>query len=118
MAQIEHHTGHSAPLQSLIRSYSIHLFLQVVSHDITTAPTVYSVDDQMFVPGTEYAARVRSSPNLVFYKGQWSDWSSEVHWKIESAMTGENLKKYTAYLSFTEPLKSSMVIFFYLVLTT
>ncbi|XP_018537283.1 interleukin-21 receptor [Lates calcarifer] len=66
---------------------------EVVSHDITTAPTVYSVDDQMFVPGTEYAARVRSSPNLVFYKGQWSDWSSEVHWKIESAMTATSSTK-------------------------
>ncbi|XP_056222561.1 interleukin-21 receptor [Seriola aureovittata] len=56
----------------------------VMSHDINTDRTSYSVDDQVFVSATEYAARVRSSPNLAFYKGQWSDWSPEVHWRTES----------------------------------
>ncbi|XP_041829488.1 interleukin-21 receptor [Melanotaenia boesemani] len=48
----------------------------------------YSVNDEKFVPDTDYAARVRSSPNMVHYTGQWSDWSSEVLWKTEPAVEG------------------------------
>ncbi|XP_038591024.1 interleukin-21 receptor isoform X2 [Micropterus salmoides] len=70
--------------------YQLHYYKRgdkhnVVSHDINTDSTNYSVDDYEFVPDTEYAARVRSSPNEAFYMGEWSDWSSEVHWKTESA---------------------------------
>ncbi|MEQ2271308.1 hypothetical protein XENORESO_002411 [Xenotaenia resolanae] len=34
----------------------------------------HSVEDENFEPDTEYAAKVRSSPNMGHYKGQWSDW--------------------------------------------
>ena len=60
------------------------------SHIINSDDLNYSVDDVKFVPDTEYAARVRSSPNQAHYKGQWSEWSSEVHWKMEAAVTGES----------------------------
>lgn len=73
-----------------ITSYAVYFF-QVVPREINTDRRNYSVDDQKFVPDTEYAARVRSSPNQYSYKGQWSDWSSEVHWKTESA--GESPQK-------------------------
>lgn len=69
--------------------YSI-CFFQVKSHDIYTDSKHYSVDDDNFVPDMEYSARVRSSPNLVFYQGEWSEWSSEVHWRTESAVDGES----------------------------
>ncbi|XP_029382919.1 interleukin-21 receptor isoform X2 [Echeneis naucrates] len=62
---------------------------EVMSRDIYIDQTNYSVDDPIFAPDTEYIARVRSSPNLAFYKGQWSDWSPEVHWKTESAMSDQ-----------------------------
>uniref|UniRef100_A0A8D3AM89 Fibronectin type-III domain-containing protein n=1 Tax=Scophthalmus maximus TaxID=52904 RepID=A0A8D3AM89_SCOMX len=78
--------------------YQLHYFKRdkkVISHDINTDRTKFSVDDRAFVPDTVYAARVRSSPNLAFYKGQWSDWSSEVHWNTESSMSGESLPKNT-----------------------
>ncbi|KAF3834369.1 hypothetical protein F7725_025573 [Dissostichus mawsoni] len=45
-----------------------------------------SVDDQHFDPDTEYAARVRTSPDQQHYKGEWSDWSPEVYWKTEAAV--------------------------------
>ncbi|KAG7226343.1 hypothetical protein INR49_013754 [Caranx melampygus] len=60
---------------------------KVMSRDINTVTTDFSVDDHILVPDTEYTARVRSSPNLAFYKGQWSDWSPEVHWKTEPAIS-------------------------------
>ncbi|XP_078147065.1 interleukin-21 receptor [Centroberyx gerrardi] len=46
----------------------------------------YSLRDVNFKPGTDYSARVRSTPNLStpsYYMGQWSEWSSEVYWKTE-----------------------------------
>ncbi|MEQ2240546.1 hypothetical protein ILYODFUR_016160 [Ilyodon furcidens] len=46
---------------------------------------MHSVEDENFDPDTEYAAKVRSSPNMGHYKGQWSDWSSEVLWRTEAA---------------------------------
>ncbi|XP_060951434.1 interleukin-21 receptor [Limanda limanda] len=58
---------------------------EVVSRDIYTERTNYSVDNDVFVLDAEYTASVRSSPNLVFYRGEWSDWSAEVHWKTGSA---------------------------------
>lgn len=57
-----------------------------MSHEINTDSMEFSVDDQQFAPYTDYAARVRTSPNQASYKGQWSDWSSEVHWTMESAV--------------------------------
>ncbi|KAI9536804.1 hypothetical protein NQZ68_031112 [Dissostichus eleginoides] len=45
-----------------------------------------SVDDQHFDTDTEYAARVRTSPDQQHYKGEWSDWSPEVYWKTEAAV--------------------------------
>lgn len=60
-------------------------------HDINTDSMNYSMDDHEFVPDTDYAARVRSSPNGAFFKGEWSDWSSEVHWRTEAALNGESL---------------------------
>lgn len=61
---------------------------KVRSFDIITASTNYSVDDEKFEADTEYTARVRSSPDQNIYMGQWSDWSSEVHWKTEAAING------------------------------
>ncbi|XP_031699622.1 interleukin-21 receptor [Anarrhichthys ocellatus] len=58
---------------------------RLLSHEINTNSLNYSVDDENFEPDTKYAARVRSSPNQAYYKGQWSDWSSEVYWGTESA---------------------------------
>lgn len=57
---------------------------------INTDNLSFPVHDDKFVADTEYAARVRSSPNQVHYKGEWSDWSSEVHWKSESAVNRES----------------------------
>lgn len=57
---------------------------------INTDSLSFSVRDAKLVADTEYAARVRSSPNQVHYKGEWSDWSSEVHWKSEPAVNGES----------------------------
>lgn len=44
-----------------------------------------------FVSDTEYAARVRSSPNMDHYKGQWSAWSSEVLWRTALAVSDGKL---------------------------
>ncbi|XP_076616710.1 interleukin-21 receptor [Chaetodon auriga] len=71
--------------------YQLHYYKRgdkhnVTSHDININSLNFSVDDEKLVPDAEYAARVRSSPNLAFYKGHWSDWSSEVHWKTDSAV--------------------------------
>ncbi|XP_054455449.1 interleukin-21 receptor [Anoplopoma fimbria] len=58
----------------------------MLSPEINTDFLYYYLDNRIFDPHTEYAARVRSSPNLASYKGQWSDWSSEVYWKTVSAV--------------------------------
>ncbi|KAM6951007.1 interleukin-21 receptor [Aplochiton taeniatus] len=39
-----------------------------------------------FMADTEYTARVRSSPNQGHYKGEWSEWSSAVHWKTDGVI--------------------------------
>ncbi|XP_034716867.1 interleukin-21 receptor isoform X1 [Etheostoma cragini] len=71
--------------------YQLHYYKRgdkhnVLSHELNTESKNSSVDDQNFVPDTKYSARVRSSPNQAIYKGQWSDWSSEIHWETESAV--------------------------------
>lgn len=40
----------------------------------------------VFESDTDYAARVRSTPNMDHYKGQWSAWSSEVLWRTAPAV--------------------------------
>lgn len=69
-------------------------FFQVTSQDIHRFNRHFSVDDENFAPGTKYAARVRSRPDLSVFKGQWSDWSSEVYWKTlgEPAVDGKSSK--------------------------
>ena len=67
----------------------LHIFLQVI-HVINIGSTKFSMDDKSLEADTEYAARVRSSPNQVLYQGQWSDWSPEVHWRTESVKNGES----------------------------
>uniref|UniRef100_UPI003AABA382 LOW QUALITY PROTEIN: interleukin-21 receptor n=1 Tax=Centroberyx gerrardi TaxID=166262 RepID=UPI003AABA382 len=64
-------------------AFSLVLF-QARSINIETI--YYSLRDVNFKPGTDYSARVRSTPNLStpsYYMGQWSEWSSEVYWKTE-----------------------------------
>nr|XP_040031982.1 interleukin-21 receptor isoform X1 [Gasterosteus aculeatus aculeatus] len=56
-------------------------------HTLRTNLLNLSVDDDNFVPNTKYAARVRSSPDQAFFKGHWSDWSSEVYWDTPPAVT-------------------------------
>ncbi|KAM4715255.1 interleukin-21 receptor [Anableps anableps] len=53
------------------------------THNINGDSTTHSVEDENFDPGTEYAVKVRSSPNMHHYRGQWSEWSSEVLWRTE-----------------------------------
>ncbi|CAB1312309.1 unnamed protein product [Coregonus sp. 'balchen'] len=36
-----------------------------------------------FEPDTEYTVKVRSIPNQQLFQGQWSEWSSEVHWRTD-----------------------------------
>ncbi|KAM9336625.1 interleukin-21 receptor [Symphorus nematophorus] len=71
--------------------YQLHYYKRgdthkVKSRIINTDSLNYSVDDLQFEADTVYAARVRSSPNEVHYEGQWSTWSSEVHWKMEAVL--------------------------------
>uniref|UniRef100_A0A3P9J4G7 Fibronectin type-III domain-containing protein n=1 Tax=Oryzias latipes TaxID=8090 RepID=A0A3P9J4G7_ORYLA len=57
----------------------------VMKHKIVPESTSYSLDEEKCVPDSEYAARVRSSPNGGFFKGEWSDWSPEIFWRTEPA---------------------------------
>ncbi|XP_061564220.1 interleukin-21 receptor [Cololabis saira] len=59
-----------------------------ITHDVSTDSTSYSLDDDKCLPDAKYAARVRSSPNMAHYKGQWSDWSSEVLWRTDPHAKG------------------------------
>uniref|UniRef100_A0A8C7Y032 Uncharacterized protein n=1 Tax=Oryzias sinensis TaxID=183150 RepID=A0A8C7Y032_9TELE len=47
-----------------------------IIHKIVPESTSYSLDEEKCVPDSEYAARVRSCPNGVFFKGEWSDCNS------------------------------------------
>ncbi|XP_062234338.1 interleukin-21 receptor [Platichthys flesus] len=88
------------PYMALVQDlkYQLHYFRrgvehddnEVISGDIYTERTYYSVDDDVFMLDADYTASVRSSPNLVFYQGQWSDWSAEVHWRTGSDMSDLN----------------------------
>lgn len=82
----EEYYQHNQLFQSL--SFQLHYYKSgdensVISHQISTDHAFFQVDNEKFVPDTEYTARVRSSPNGASYKGQWSGWSSEVHWKTD-----------------------------------
>lgn len=60
----------------------------VTLHEINKYITNFSVASQKFAPGTKYAARVRSGPDQSIYWGEWSTWSSEVHWSTELVEEG------------------------------
>lgn len=68
--------------------FDLLLSIQMLPHDMTIDEPSCSVSD--LVPGAEYGARVRSSPNQSGYRGQWSDWSAEIHWKTERTQPGES----------------------------
>lgn len=70
--------------------FSFTSVFQALPHTLRTNLVNLSVDDDNFVPNTKYAARVRSSPDQAFFKGHWSDWSSEVYWDTPPAVTGES----------------------------
>ncbi|XP_038157014.1 interleukin-21 receptor [Cyprinodon tularosa] len=56
------------------------------SHEISTQSITHcSVEDQNFEPDTEYAAIVRSGPDMDYFEGQWSEWSSKVLWRTVKA---------------------------------
>lgn len=80
---------HLSGLQNEINIILLRVSLQAMIKKITTESKNYSVDDEMLEPNGEYAAKVRSSPNGVNYKGEWSAWSPEVHWRTQPAMSGE-----------------------------
>ncbi|RVE59668.1 hypothetical protein OJAV_G00190620 [Oryzias javanicus] len=68
--------------------YELHFYElghKVVQHNIVPESTSYSLDEEICAPDSEYAARVRSSPNGARFKGEWSDWSPEVYWRTEPA---------------------------------
>lgn len=90
-------------------------FFQVTSQDIHRFNRHFSVDDENFAPGTKYAARVRSRPDLSVFKGQWSDWSSEVYWKTlgEPAVDGKSSKLKQTVLIFKVVEKLKIVYCMY-----
>ncbi|XP_035259306.1 interleukin-21 receptor isoform X2 [Anguilla anguilla] len=54
-----------------------------------SAKTIHSgnktqhIDGSNFEPGTEYIAKVCSSPDQDYYKGHWSEWSTAVKWRTD-----------------------------------
>uniref|UniRef100_UPI0037E74849 interleukin-21 receptor n=1 Tax=Semicossyphus pulcher TaxID=241346 RepID=UPI0037E74849 len=83
--------------------YELHYYkrgdkLSIISHTINTAKVNFSINDDVFVRDTDYSARVRSSPNQAYYKGTWSDWSSEVYWRTKSAVTAPTLNTVLPHL--------------------
>lgn len=70
----------------------------VRTHHINSDSTTYSVEGENFEPVTEYAAKVRSGPNMGYYQGQWSDWSAEVRWRTEAAVNAVPVKGFVFYL--------------------
>ncbi|XP_008301924.1 interleukin-21 receptor [Stegastes partitus] len=67
-----------------------------IPHGINTNSEHYSVDEEQFPPDTDYVARVRSRPNMGFYRGQWSDWSVEVHWRTAPAVEDSSANAFVA----------------------
>uniref|UniRef100_A0A3B3ZMI5 Fibronectin type-III domain-containing protein n=1 Tax=Periophthalmus magnuspinnatus TaxID=409849 RepID=A0A3B3ZMI5_9GOBI len=50
------------------------------AHNVIVDEKTYTIPDGILMPDSEYAAKVRSRPNQVHYKGHWSDWSTEIYW--------------------------------------
>ncbi|KAF6734679.1 Interleukin-21 receptor [Oryzias melastigma] len=69
---------------------------KVVQHNIVPESTSYSLDEEKCTPDSEYAARVRSSPNGARFKGEWSDWSPEVSWRTEPAPEDFTSKEFSS----------------------
>ncbi|TNN04001.1 hypothetical protein fugu_001030 [Takifugu bimaculatus] len=79
------HTALTRNMLYQLRYYTRGPESNISSHEMTTESLNCKVRDEILIPGAEYGAQVRSSPNQVSYQGQWSDWSSEIHWKTEPA---------------------------------
>ncbi|KAJ0060154.1 hypothetical protein NL108_004002, partial [Boleophthalmus pectinirostris] len=75
--------------------------------DVVTYEKTFTVRDGILLPDTEYAAKVRSEPNQAHYKGQWSDWSTEIYWK-----TAEENNPLAIYLERVLILVCMLVPFF------
>ncbi|XP_076025735.1 interleukin-21 receptor isoform X2 [Genypterus blacodes] len=54
---------------------------------VSTDDRNLSVSAAHFVADADYVVVVRSSPNQVYYRGQWSRWSPQVHWRTERRRT-------------------------------
>ncbi|KAM9837497.1 interleukin-21 receptor isoform 1-T1 [Aulostomus maculatus] len=88
-------TYEDIPFSSLKNSLQYQLLFYQTHHNVTQSDIItnnaaYSQDDDddnHLVPDTDYTARVRSRPVGTFYKGQWSGWSSEVHWRTEAPVS-------------------------------
>uniref|UniRef100_A0A3Q0SXW9 Fibronectin type-III domain-containing protein n=1 Tax=Amphilophus citrinellus TaxID=61819 RepID=A0A3Q0SXW9_AMPCI len=80
--------------------YQVHYYKRE-EHEVQS--TSYSVDDQNFVPDTEYGARVRCTPTQASYKGEWSDWSIEAHWRTKPAMNGFSTWKQNVFIPTPAP---------------
>ncbi|XP_033841064.1 interleukin-21 receptor [Periophthalmus magnuspinnatus] len=63
------------------------------AHNVIVDEKTYTIPDGILMPDSEYAAKVRSRPNQVHYKGHWSDWSTEIYWT-----TGEENNPLTIHL--------------------
>ncbi|XP_010887169.1 interleukin-9 receptor isoform X2 [Esox lucius] len=46
--------------------------------------TNLSVGEENLKPQTNYSIKLRSIPNQLPYQGQWSKWTSEVHWRTDA----------------------------------
>nr|XP_020493279.1 interleukin-21 receptor-like isoform X2 [Labrus bergylta] len=85
----------------------------ITSHTISVAITNYSVDDDKFLPDTEYSARVRSGPNQYYFQGQWSSWSSEINWSTKPTvddLTSSTLKSRLAVMVFTPLCVTALLV--------
>ncbi|KAM7370957.1 hypothetical protein PAMP_010464 [Pampus punctatissimus] len=74
-------------LQYQLRYYKRQGEEDMAFHDINTESMNYSIDDDKLAPDTDYTAKVRSCPTGAFYMGEWSDWSSEVHWTTKADLS-------------------------------
>nr|XP_057918632.1 interleukin-21 receptor [Doryrhamphus excisus] len=74
-------TSFQESLNYQLRFYDRQHKHDVIFRDINTDSVFYSVDDSEFTEDTEYAAKVRSRPSAGPFFGDWSDWSTEVHWR-------------------------------------
>ncbi|KAM9837498.1 uncharacterized protein ACBR49_018186 isoform 2-T2 [Aulostomus maculatus] len=108
-------TYEDIPFSSLKNSLQYQLLFYQTHHNVTQSDIItnnaaYSQDDDddnHLVPDTDYTARVRSRPVGTFYKGQWSGWSSEVHWRTEAPVScGEKAPSSRLQLLISKPFTS------------